>query len=334
MCHVEQALASKQNLRLLARLVALSGEQLLPGRSIALRVHEQPLRCEPPSCVMRRKRFAEQREHLLEVALLVEATLLYQPLFADIQAAMVDFIAQLPADSRIQLFLVGAEPPRAQRSPAWLSASEASSFLLRAQVSGDIEVRLIDTVRAALAGLQGPPGLGGRRALPSRKLIVVVGGGLDTIMVPQRFAQLGDELAQAGVPLFSIAFSPKNYQLPMLNLAELSFRSAGTFRWVRLLTGSASRELLREQLSSLNEEINTTELVTFSGPRIRELLAELPATAAISLDCGDSLSRDHLVRRVPRASSGSRKPLVFLLVLTGMVLLATLGWLFRRRSSR
>lgn len=331
LCQIEQALASTQNLRLLARLVSLSGEQLLHGRPLSLRLHGRPLRCEPPGCVLRRKRFAEQHEQPLEVALLLEATLPYQPLFADMQAALSDFIAQLPPESRLRIFLVSAEPP-GQPPPSLLSAPDAVSALMRVRASGDIEVRLVDTIQAALAGLRRPLGPGSRRALPSRKVLVVMGGGLDTIMVPKRFAQLGDELAQAGIPLFSIALSPKNYQLPMLNLAELSFRSAGTFRWVRLLPESTSRELLHEQLTSLAEELNTTELLTFSGPRIRELLTELPAGAALSLDCGDTVSRECPIRHVPGVRAAAWGPLVVLLGLAGMVLLAALGWWRRQRA--
>lgn len=333
LCQVEQALATGQSVRLLARLVSLSGEQLLHGRPISLRVHGRPLCCEPPHCVVQRKRFAEQRQHPLEVALLVEATLPYQPLFAEMQAALADFIVRLPAESRLRIFLVGAEPPGAQKTTALLSVAEAVSALQAARASGDIEVRLIDTVRAALGGLQGQPGSTSRHTLPARRVLVVVAGGLNTVMVPQRFAQLGDELAQAGVPLFSIALSPRNYQLPMLNLAELSFRSAGTFRWVRLQLESSGRELLREQLFSLAEELNTTELVTFSGPRIRELLAELPADATISLDCGEVLSQEHPLRRLPGLARGSRGWLALLLAFAAAILLAALGWLSRQHRA-
>lgn len=326
-CHIEQALASRHHLRLLARLVSLSGEQLLHGRPLSLRAGGRLFRCEPPGCTMRRKRFADQPDQPLELALLIESSLPYQPLFADLQAALADFLSRLPAQSRLLLFPVGAEPPSAEKA---VGLAEAQEALRRLQASADVEVRLIDSVRTALASLHAMPEGPGRSGLPARRVVVVLGGGLDTIMVPLRFAQLGDDLAKAAVPLFSVALSPKNHQLPMLGLAELSFRSSGTFRWVRLRPESSVRELVHEQLVSLAEELGGTEVVTLSGPRVSDLLAALPPSAALTLDCGETLSRAQPIRHLSSVAGPRRVPLGIALGLAVTLGLAALLWLRKR----
>ncbi|MFO0576871.1 MAG: hypothetical protein U1A78_22950 [Polyangia bacterium] len=323
-CQLERAFGSEQHLRLVTRLVSLSGEQLLRGRPLTLRLNGRPVRCEPPGCVMARKRFAEQHEHRLDLALLIESSLPYRPLFADMQAALAEFLPRLPADSRLFLFPVGAGPPLRQQPLAPRAALEA---LLKLQASSEVEIRLVDSIRAALESLGAEPPPAGARALPPRQVVVVLGGGLDTIMVPQRFAQLGDDLARAEVPLFSIALSPGNYQLPMLNLAELSWRSLGTFRWVRLPTEPAGPELLREQLFSLAEELGSTELVTLSGPQVHGLLTELSSGAELSLDCGEVVSRVRPLHRLKSLGGSSRWAFPLALALAAACLLAAAGWL-------
>lgn len=328
-CQLEQVLASRQHLRMFAKLVTLGGERVLGGRPLALRLRSRTLRCEPPGCVIKRQRFADQREHRLELALLLEAALSYKPIFSEVQAALSDFTRRLPPDTQLFLFPLGAEPSGTQK-PLDLNAAHAA--VQKLGPSSDVEIRLIDSIQAALASLRAQPVPKTARRLPARRVIVVVGSGLDTIMVPQRFAQLGDALAQAEVPLFSIALSPKNYQLPMLNLAELSWRSMGTFRWVRLSPEGSVRELLREQLVSLAEELDGTEVVTFSGPQIRKLLAELPNSSELALDCGEALSRLRPVHRLPQPDSPRRWSFLIILALAGLGLFAAfrLGWLRKR----
>lgn len=328
-CQLEQVLGSQQHLRTFGKLVTLGGERVLLGAPLGLRIGARALSCRPPDCIMRRQLFFEQREHSLDFALLIESSLSYRPFLDDLTAASHDLLDGLGKDSRLFLVPLGAEPVAASGP---LSRDAARQALSQLPPSEGVEVRLLDGISAALTALERNATPSG---LPRRKVIVVIGSGLDTIMVPQRFARLGDDLARAEVPLFSIAMSPKNYQLPMLNLAELSFRSAGTFRWVRIDPESSVRTLLREQLRSLLEELNNTEVVTFSGPQIRDLLRQLPIGAEIALDCGEAVSQPRRLHRLsPLPKPRGIGSLLAGPLLLGVSLVAGVGWALRKRRPR
>lgn len=329
LCQLEQVLGTQQHLRTLSKLVSLGGERVLLGGPLGLRVGSRTLRCQPPGCIMRRQRYFEQREHPLDLALLIESSLSYQPLLDDIKAAGRDLLDGLARDARLLVLPLRAEsvaPPRL------LTGDAARQVVSQLAPSDDVEVRLFEGISAALGALKSE--MPAPHGLPRRKVIVVIGSGLDTIMVPQRFARLGDQLARAEVPLFSIAMSPRNHQLPMLNLAELSFRSAGTFRWVRLEPEASARPLLIEQLRSLLDELRNTEVVTFSGPQVRELLRELPPGAEIALDCGEAVSQPRPLHRLaPLPNSNGIGRLMIVLLILGVGLIAGVGWVIRQRRT-
>lgn len=329
-CQVESVLASTKRIRVLAKLTTLGGEHVLPGRSLQLRADGRTLSCQPPRCRVTQRRFAEQTEQLLDVALLVETSLQHQSLADDVAAASAWFATQLPATSRLQLITVGATP----RLQPLTTAGAAAATLKELPKSDEVEVALVDAIaqsRTALLALRQPAPSG---RLPPRQVIIVVGSGMDLQLIPRRFAQLGDELFAAQLPLYALALSAKNYQLPMLNLAELSWRSAGTFRWIKLTPDRPTRALLTDQLHSLAVELGATSVLTFSGPAIEDLLARQPPVATLSVDCGEASSPPRTVERLLTPQRPARRWLPVLVALALFTLLALFTQLRKRIISK
>ena len=89
--------------------------------------------------------------------------------------------------------------------------------------------------------------------------------------------------------------------------AELSWRSAGTFRWIKLTPDRPTRALLTEQLHSLSVELGATSVLTFSGPAVEELLARQPRAATLEVDCGEASSPPRTVERLPTLKRPARR---------------------------
>jgi len=298
-CHAEGVLASRERIRLLARLMTVGGEQILHQRPLALVRDGRVLPCRPPGCRAERKRFSESGQPL-SVAVLWETSLAMQGVYAELQAAVASFVGRLPETSRVWLMpLRSREPGGAEPQ----SPSAAGPAVLALSSTEDTEVALVDGVAAA-ARVLAADSAGHARRPPPRLALLVVGSGLDVLMLPARFAQLGDRLSSLEVPLYAVALSPRNYQLPMLNLAELAWRSHGTFRWVKLQPETSVRALLDEQLDALLNELQSSEQVTFSGEAIRSLLSQEPPPTQLALDCGAELSRPRPVHSLVARRSG------------------------------
>jgi hypothetical protein len=134
--------------------------------------------------------------------------------------------------------------------PPFRPAAAASGAVEELQPDDEAsELRLTDALRAALAELGKTP--------ERRKLIVVVSDGISAQMERRSFRALGDAAAKAHVPIHSIAFSPNDDRLPLLNLGELSKRSNGTFRWAR------SAADLRKQIETLADELTKQYVLTY-----------------------------------------------------------------------
>lgn len=267
----------------------------------------------------------------LEIALLWEASLPYRGLQADVQWALTELLQRFP--TTVHLWpaalagrVVGPVAPR--------SVAETRSLLQLPSSSVETDVPLVDGIRAALAALNPPQKAG---AIPvafqrlPRKAIIVVASGMDVQMLPRRFVELGDELARAETPVYTVAVSPHNHQLPMLNLAELSFRSHGTFRWVRLQPDQPQGPLMLEQLEALWHELASTEEVTFSGPAIVTLLSPPSRPTELSIDCGVAVSRPRPVHTVMMQQTRPQwRPALAALLALVLAGLVGLLWWFRR----
>jgi hypothetical protein len=94
---------------------------------------------------------------------------------------------------------------------------------------------------------------------PIRKMIVVIGDGRDMAADHDRITRAGNRAAKDGVRIHTIAYSPNDIRRPMLALGELSKKSLGTFRWVRV-GGLDSWKAAFEQLRN---EINSQYVITF-----------------------------------------------------------------------
>ena len=162
-CQLEQVLSTPGHLRLFGKLVALSGAPVLTGRPMALRRGTHTLRCDPPGCRVVRQHFADQPQHLLDMALLVETSLSYKLLWADLKATLLPFLAQLPARSRLFLVALGESVP-VPLGP--LSPAAASAIVQQLEPSADVEIRLIEGIRAALAALRTADSRGCCRSTP------------------------------------------------------------------------------------------------------------------------------------------------------------------------
>lgn len=336
-CQVEQVLASSQRIRVLARLMTAGGEQILNRRPLALVPGGRTLACDPPGCRSQRRPFSQARSPLW-LALLWESSLPYRAVQADVQGALADLVGRLPKEVKLWPAALGGRTvrPLLPRTAADVRAALRSP---QASPSADqTDVPLIEGIRAALSVLSQPAqdgGASGAEQLPPRKAIVVVASGMDLQMLPRRFVQLGDELARAEIPLYAVAVSPRNHQLPMLNLAELSFRSHGTFRWVRLLPDLPQQPLVQEQLDALWNELASTEEVTFFGPTIEALLAQPGRPTELALDCGVAVSRSRPVHTVQlRAVRRPWLPGVTVLCALALAGLSLLLWLRRWNPAR
>ncbi len=84
---------------------------------------------------------------------------------------------------------------------------------------------------------------------PLRKLVLVIGDGRDLSADRERVTRLGERAAKEGVRIHTIGYAPDDIRRPLLALGELSKRSGGTFRWVRLATGwSTNVGQVRDQI--------------------------------------------------------------------------------------
>lgn len=217
----------------------------------------------------------------LYMILAVEISALYAPAFDKIKEALQEFLEAVPR-ARVKLIQFGTE---IEPSPTFLPAPAVSQQLDDINPDDQGEVKLLDALTAGLVSLNKlPPGAvkdkdkGDKPHLPPRRVIVVLSDGLNALMDRKSFKRVGDLLKQSNVPLFPVAFSPRDDRGPLLNLGELAKRSAGTFRWAQKDDG------LKEQFQNLAEELNKTGVLQFPA---KKLSAETLAGAMFTLQCGE-----------------------------------------------
>ncbi len=229
----------------------------------------------------------------LYMILAVEISALYAPAFDKIKEALQEFLESVPR-AKVKLIQFGTE---IEPSPTFLPAPAVSQQLDDINPDDQGEVKLLDALTAGLVSLNKlPPGpakdKNGQPHPPPRRVIVVLSDGLNALMDRKSFKRVGDLLKQSNVPLFPVAFSPRDDRGPLLNLGELAKRSAGTFRWAQKDDG------LKEQFQNLAEELNKTGVLQFPA---KKLTAETLAGAVFTLQCGE-------LRSTPLTLAGGLPP--------------------------
>ncbi len=173
-----------------------------------------------------------------------------------VKDALASLLEGRGAQTRVMVIDYGGEvTPHPPFRPAQ-AAGGAIDELSPDDESGDL--RLVDAVRAALVELNRPRPESAENTAPPRRLIVVVGDGLNAQMDRKTFRALGDAAASARVPIHAIAFSPGDDRGPLLNLGEISKRSNGTFRWAR------NADDLKAQIETLTDELDKQYVLSFT----------------------------------------------------------------------
>ena len=266
----------------------------------------------------------------LYMILAVEISALYAPAFDKIKEALQEFLEAVPR-ARVKLIQFGTE---IDPSPTFLPAPAVSQQLDDINPDDQGEVKLLDALTAGLVSLNKlPPGPAKDKSdkphLPPRRVIVVLSDGLNALMDRKSFKRVGDLLKQSNVPLFPVAFSPRDDRGPLLNLGELAKRSAGTFRWAQKDDG------LKEQFQNLAEELNKTGVLQFPA---KKLSAQALAGAMFTLQCGELRSAPFTLSGgtpAPPPSRWWKWVLGVVLSLLGLWGLAQGAlWLLNRRSRK
>jgi hypothetical protein len=155
---------------------------------------------------------------------------------------------------------------------------------------------------------------------PMRKLIVLVSDGRHVDPDRDVVTDLGARAGRAGIRIHSLAFAPATGSRgPLLNLGELSKRSLGTFRWIRL----AGEQGWAQQVGNLTAEIQRQFVLTFFAPAEEIAGKQLTVSTTIAgvelvsnrvkaprLLCGkaECASDDYCVRGACVARSTERGP--------------------------
>lgn len=326
-CRLEQVSERNGEIRALAAVTELGGARLLPERHYQLRSDEQNLDCESHGCELRIRRFEEQTEQALHVAVLIEAVEGIRPETAGMKRVVGDFLQRLPSNAKVKLIRFG-ESVRPDASFATPAA--ALDGLNWEETPDEVQAHLLDALRQAmhdLGSLSAKPG-----ELPPRSLIVLLSDGMNWLMDFQEFADLGDALRRAGIVVFPIALPTKGRRLPLFNLAELAKRTAGTYRWVEPAADQSDETALLLQTVSLTQEVQQTQILTFSGPDVKKFRSKLREKASnqaeLSLDCGDRYSNKATVLWL--TSPHGRRGLWLFLIVFGVF--GPLLFLIRKRK--
>lgn len=263
----------------------------------------------------------------LYVVLAIEVSALYAPVIDQIKEAVREFLNGLPPRTRVKLISFGYE---IHPLPAFLAPPALVQSIDDLTPDDEGDVQLLNALSAGLTALNRLPQAKDKKAaaLPPRKVLVVLSDGLNQLMDRKNFKRVGDLLKNNGVPVFPVAFSPRDDRGPLLNLGELAKRSHGTFRWAQ------KAENLKDQFTSLAEELRQSPVLTFPG---KKLSTDELRKAAVSLQCGDLKSNPAAAPLLP--PEGKTR---WWLWLIGIVLTlvglwgAAQGalWLLKRRAAR
>ena len=267
----------------------------------------------------------------LYVVLAVEVSALYAPVIEQIKEAVREFLGALPPRSKVKLISYGYE---IQQLPAFLAPPALVQSVDDLAPDEEGDVQLLNAISAGLTSLNRLSAAKDKdkdkkpAQAPPRKVLVVLSDGLNQLMDRKNFKRVGDLLKQNGVPLFPIAFSPRDDRGPLLNLGELAKRSHGTFRWAQ------KPENLKEQFLNLAEELRQSAVLTFPG---KKLDAKELGKATVTLQCGDIRSNAAAAPLLPpeETSRWWKWLLGIVLLLVGLWGAAQGAlWGLRRRAAR
>jgi hypothetical protein len=197
------------------------------------------------------------------IVIVLEANLAYTEVLPSIVATLDDIVLSKLSD-RTQLAILAFGEATGSGKLGSLKASRARLAQLSPDGSAG-EPALLDTLDRAMRLLkQAKSSPEGR---PLRKLIIVIGDGRDRSGDRERVTRLGQRADREGVRIHTLGFAPSNVRRPLLTLGELSKRSLGTFRWVRV--GGA--DSWSGAFQQLRDEINKQYVFTYFLPGDAEL---------------------------------------------------------------
>lgn len=271
---------SPEELRALASVVELEGsvDAGRPARDFVLKINGKPAA---------RADKAVPFEHSgieAYLVLAVETSALYGKQIDPIKEALHEFIDALPPRQvKLKLLLFGNEVP--PPPPRFQMPGAVADLVDDIEPDDEGDVQLVPALRlgmltltrlqpkAPAQGKSGPP------PAPPRKLIVALSDGINTAMDRGLFRELGKELRKQDIAFFPVAFSPADDRGPLLNLGELSKRSAGTFRWAQ------KPDSLKDQFTALAEELKQLQVLTFRPKKMPD--PEQLAKVSFTLGCGE-----------------------------------------------
>ncbi|HMU38434.1 MAG TPA: FHA domain-containing protein [Pseudomonadota bacterium] len=201
--------------------------------------------------------------HELYLVLAVEVSALYEPSFDKIKETLNEFLDTMPPKTRVKLIKFGYE---LEPTPLFMPPGAVKQAIEDISPDDQGDVQLLNAIQAGLVALNKvQPGkdASGQSLPPPRKAIVVLSDGMNQLMDRKTFRRMAEVLRQSGVPLFPVAFSPRDDRGPLLNLGELAKRSFGTFRWAQ------KDDDLKEQFQNLAEEIKKTHVFHFSAKKLK-----------------------------------------------------------------
>ena len=263
------------------------------------------------------------------LVLAVEISALYAPSVDQIKEALHEFLEALPR-TKVKLILFGAD---LEPSPGFLAPGAALQQIDELNPDDQGEVQLLNALSQWPVGAKQSAAGQGQERQPAADAAQGDGGAVRRAKPAdgpaRRSGALGDLLRQNGVPLFPVAFSPRDDRGPLLNLGELAKRSSGTFRWAQKDDG------LKEQFQNLAEELNKTSVLSFST---KKLDTDKLGAATYALQCGGELkSAPFILSGVPepKPSRWWKWLLGILLSLVALWGLAQAAlWLLNRRSQK
>ncbi len=277
-------------LRLFVTAVDLHGAvlgDLTDERAFTLRLGGQKVRANPLTGLYRG--VIEQETQELAVAIVIETAAPFAEVLPEIKVQVDKFIQALPKSS--QVLVIGYDDDLTGDSrPSGLSRARSRLEALDSNTSATdpATFQLVDAVERAVNALHRArpkiPGAGLRR------YVVVISDGKDADPTPGNYQRVSKRAASRGIRIHSIAYPPDRNRYPLLGLAEMSKRSAGTFRLILTTSGFASN------LAQLERETLDQYVLSYYLP------AEQVANKRVQLEAGGMTSEPV---RVPSISCGS-----------------------------
>jgi hypothetical protein len=241
----------------------------------------------------------------LQIVLVVEVGTPYAGALEPLSAAGMAFLKELPKGTRVAVIPYGVKIGRAAKLTDLAGGQRQWKKLHAEEEEGELD--LVDAVDRAVKLVAGTAPQTPRNGV--RRLVVVISDGVDGHAANEK-----DEAAQTairkkvkkvvkaandgGVTIHTIGFSFFDERAPLKNLAELSKKTAGTFRWAK------TQEAIGPHLDNLKLEIRKQLVLTWYVP-----IDSLPAGKSVQVQCkssacGEELPLQSNARPSPEARCG------------------------------